>query len=277
MKGKKILTLIITISLLLIISPSCKRNAVEEPSPVGPSTLAVLLNLSTSTNVLFAGLNRQTATITAILRKYDGTPMAGYTIYFEIRDDQGFSVYLGFFNDNQSSASATTNSSGEANVVYYGPLAEELTSNSQIYIYAIVAGSGKEYIVEKVPIYLIRDLIEFTFTAYANPNVLWCTSTSPESVITAEVKLANGVPLFGAPIHFKILSGRGEFENGKRKMSAQTDSNGRAQVIYLGPTKSELPGESEWVQIRVFLENAGQTEEDIIYQDISIRLEKGSD
>ena len=277
MKGKKILILIVSFSLLLIISTSCQRDTIEEPSPVGPSTLAVLLKVSTSTNVLFAGTNRQTATITAVLQKYDGTPMAGYTIYFELRDDQGFPVYLGYFGDNQSTTSTTTNSSGEASVVYYGPLAEELTTNTQIYIQAIVAGTGKEYIVEKVPVYLIRNLIEFSFTAYADPNVLWCTSTPPESLITAEVKLVNGVPLFGIPIHFKIISGRGELENGKRKMSAQTDNSGQAQVIYQGPTKSELPGESDWVQIRVFLENAGQTADDIIYQDLSIRLEKGSD
>ncbi|HHF42498.1 MAG TPA: hypothetical protein ENL38_02120 [Candidatus Aminicenantes bacterium] len=277
MKVKKTLILIIGLSFLLAITSSCKRSAVEEPSPVGPSTLAVLLKLTTSTNVLFAGLNRQTANITAVLQKYDGTPLSGRTIYFEIRDAQGLSVYYGFFNGKDSSASAVTNSSGEASVVYYGPLAQELTSNEQIYIYAIVAGSGKEYIVEKVPIYLIRDLLEFTFTAYANPNVLWCTSEKPESIITAEVKLVNGVPLYGAPIHVKILSGRGEFENGKRKISTETDNNGLAQVTYIGPTKSELPGEWEWVQIRVFLENAGQTADESVYRDISIRLEKGSD
>ena len=277
MKGKKILILIVSFSLLLIISTSCQRDTIEEPSPVGPSTLAVLLKVSTSTNVLFAGTNRQTATITAVLQKYDGTPMAGYTIYFELRDDQGFPVYLGYFGDNQSTASTTTNSSGEASVVYYGPLAEELTTNTQIYIQAIVAGTGKEYIVEKVPVYLIRNLIEFSFTAYADPNILWCTSTAPESLITAKVKLVNGVPLSGIPIHFKILSGQGEFENGKRNMSAQTDANGQAQVIYLGPTKNELPTDHSWVTIRVLLESSAQPVEDTFHQDLPIRLEKGSD
>jgi len=275
MKVKKTLILIIGLSFLLAITSSCKRSAVEEPSPVGPSTLAVLLKLTTSTNVLFAGLNRQTANITAVLQKYDGTPLSGRTIYFEIRDAQGLSVYYGFFNGKDSSASAVTNSSGEASVVYYGPLAQELTSNEQIYIYAIVAGSGKEYIVEKIPIYLIRDLIELTLNAYANPNVLWCTSSHPESIITAEVKLINGIPIYGIPIHIKIITGRGEFENGKRKISTATDSNGRAQVTYIGPTKSELPGEFQWVQIRVFVENAGETKDEILHRDVYIRLEKG--
>jgi len=274
MKVKKTLILIIGLSFLLAITSSCKRSAVEEPSPVGPSTLAVLLKLTTSTNVLFAGLNRQTANITAVLQKYDGTPLSGRTIYFEIKDEQGLAVYLGFFNGNQSSASAVTNSSGEASVVYYGPLAQELTANAQVYIYAIVAGSGKEYIVEKIPVYLIRELIEFNFELSANPNVLWCTNKKSESSILASVKLLNGVPLYGAKIYFKILSGPGEFENGKRKMATETDTQGNASVIYLGPPKSELTSEFMWVEIQAILES---NSEDVIHKEVTIRLEKGTD
>lgn len=276
MRWKIKLLVIFGLSISLLFSSSCKRSQVEEPSPVGPSTLSVILKLTTTTNVLFAGLeSRPTTTITANLTKYDGIPIANRTIHFEIRDANGFPVTIGFFDGNQSSKTVVTNSDGEAQCQYYGPIATELTSNIDLFIYAIVAGEGKEYIWERTPLYVIRDVIEFSFNAYADPNVLWCTSEAPESKINAVVKLINGVPCSGAKVLYKITNGKGEFENGLRKITAYTDSQGVASVTYIGPTKSELPTEFQWVTIRAILQNSGINSDDIIYEDIQIRLEKG--
>ncbi|MEA2006502.1 MAG: hypothetical protein U9O50_09640 [Acidobacteriota bacterium] len=148
--------IVFSIALTLVLFSSCKRTAIEEPSPIGPSTFSVILNLSASPNVLFAGATREISTIKASLKKFDGASLPGKTIYFEIRKESGIKVNLGSFGNNTFVKRTDTDQNGEATVKYYGPTAKEIRSNRSIYIYAIVAGDGKEYIIEKVPIYIIR-------------------------------------------------------------------------------------------------------------------------
>ncbi len=290
MRWKIKLLLIFGLSISLLLSSSCKRNQIQEPSPVGPSTLSVILKLTTSTNVLFAGLeSRPVTTITAHLSKYDGIPIPNRTIHFEIRDASGFPATIGFFDGNQSSKTVVTNSNGEASCQYYGPTASELPTYSEspndieIYIQAIVAGEGKEYIWERTPLYIIRDVIELDLQAYAVPNVLWVTSTPPKAKINALVTLANGAPLVGARVFYKIRpldeegnEGRGEFENGTRNIRTITNSEGKASVTYFGPYLPHFPANQDeaWVTIRVILQTSGVNED--IYVDVKIRLVKGN-
>jgi len=158
--------IVFPIALTLVLFSSCKRTPIEEPSPIGPSTFSVILNLSASPNVIFAGspseTSRQISTIKASLKKFDGTPLHGKTIHFEIRDSSANIVNIGFFGGDVSVKAKVTDQNGETIVNYYGPFARELnalgltTDNVKIYIYAYVSGDGKEYIIEKTPIYIIR-------------------------------------------------------------------------------------------------------------------------
>ena len=85
MKTKRVLTLALGL-VLLLASSACTRHDVGTPSPVGPSSFAVLLKLSASPNVIGGGSDRQRSTISVSLKRFDGTPLAGRTVHFEIRD-----------------------------------------------------------------------------------------------------------------------------------------------------------------------------------------------
>jgi len=157
MNSKIKFLIVFPLVLTFVLFSSCKRTAIEEPSPIGPSTFSVILNLSASPNVIFAWWSsRETSTIKSTLKKFDGTPLHGKTIYFEIRNESGIKVNLGSFGNNTFVKRMDTDQNGEATVKYYGPTAKEIRSNRSIYIYAIVSGDGKEYIIENTPIYIIR-------------------------------------------------------------------------------------------------------------------------
>ena len=147
---KQNIKVIIILALVLSFAfvSSCKRKALEEPSPFGPSSLSTILTLSANPNVITASTSRQAASITASFRKYDGTPIANTDIYFEIRNSAGARAYIGYFEGNQSVATKTTNSNGKARATYYGPLADELTGNSTVYIYASASWKGEEFVYE---------------------------------------------------------------------------------------------------------------------------------
>jgi len=266
--------IVFPIAITLVLFSSCKRTAIEEPSPIGPSTFSVILNLSASPNVIFAGgaeYSREISTIKASLKKFDGMPLSDKTIHFEVRNAFGSKAYIGFFDENESIKTKVTDQNGEVTVQYYGPNAQELSDNETIYIYAIVSGDGKEYIVEKTPIYIIRDITEISFELYADPNVLWCTSTNPRSQIKAVCKKANGIPLVGRKVFFTILKGMGHFSNGKTKYVAYTDEEGIAIATYVGPTKSEI-NYDRWVTIRGQLETS---DPDWLHKEVNIRLNVG--
>jgi hypothetical protein len=159
-KMKKNKTLVfITLSLLLsvFVVTSC-RDAVKETPPTGPSSFAILLSLNANPNVLFAGLTtRQISVITASLKKYDGTPLSGQTIYFEIVNGNGAKVDLGYFEGYLSLQSKVTDGSGATSVNYYGPLSGEIAADGYLYIRATAAGQGSQFIIEKTPVYFVRD------------------------------------------------------------------------------------------------------------------------
>jgi hypothetical protein len=156
-KMKKNKTLVfITLSLVLsvFVVTSC-RDAVKEPPPTGPSSFAILLSLNANPNVLFAGpTTRQMSTITATLKEYDGTPLSGETIYFEIVNGQGTKIDLGYF-DPLLTQSKVTDGSGIAEVLYFGPLYGEVVNNRYLYIRATVAGQGSQIITTTAPIYFV--------------------------------------------------------------------------------------------------------------------------
>jgi len=270
MKNKRNIIIVFSLALILSFLPSC-RNAVEEPAPFGPSSLSILLHTSANPNVLFAGSTREVTNITASLKKFDGTPLSNISIHFEVRNAGGSRYDIGYFEGNQSVKTKTTDSSGLVSLSYYGPTAQEILGNQTLYIYAYAAWEGREIIAELTPVYIVRDGTAPIFELTADPNVLWCTSERPESLITGIFSYAGGAPVVGCKVFFEILSGPGVFSNSKTITFAYTDNEGIASATYIGPTKYEIDADQD-VTIR------GQPETstpDSIYEDVDIRLIRG--
>lgn len=150
--------LVITATLVffvIMIMGSCTRSQLDEPSPLGPSTVSTIFKVTASPNVLTAGPSRQSSMITASLKKYNDTPLPGKTIHFDIRNSLGQKIYDGFFPNNKHTVTRVTDSQGIAKVKYYGPNAREISSEREIYIYAFVAWEGQEYLIARASIYVI--------------------------------------------------------------------------------------------------------------------------
>ena len=249
MKNKKAIIPALTLVALMMFTASCKRNSIEEPSPFGPSTFSVILNMSASPNVLFAGGNRELTTITASLERYDGMAIADKTIHFDIRDEFGTNITVGYFEGNLSTTTKVTDQNGMVSLNYFGPFAQELLSDVTVYITAIVAWEGEEFISDFAPVFIIRDASTMTFVISADPNTLLATDSRPTSQISAYLNTADGIPASGRKVFFWIdevpgyfMSG-GVFEGFKTLTSATTDENGFASVTYYGPTKYEIGGD----------------------------------
>lgn len=268
MKNKIYILMCILLGFTISFFSACTRSQVEEPSPLGPSTLSILLDVNSYPNVISAGESRQSVQITADLKKFDGVPLSNQTVTFEIRDELGSRLYVGFFEDNQSIVTKTTDGSGRASVTYHGPLAQEIfvanngqTADKQVYIYAFVGWEDNEFIADYSPVYIISDIVELTFDMQASPNVLWCSDESPYSEIKGLFKKADGAPIVGRKVFFKILKGKGEFEDGTRKTYVYTNAEGIATIRYVGPTAAEMDLSEELVTIQ------GQPETDWIHID----------
>jgi hypothetical protein len=249
--------------LIFTVIASCTRNAVDEPSPVGPSGFAISLKVSASPNVLFAGFQqRQSTTISAVLKKFNGEALAGRTVFFEIinatQSKRADSV--GYFEGAHAVATGVTDGNGIVSINYYGPTAEEIpisvdsnrnTAFDSYYIKANIAWEGKEMIEEWTPVYFVRDYSDIIFNVTVEPNILWCTNQRPEAVIKAFFAVPDGTPLAGRKIFFEIKSGPGKFSDGKIITSKQTDSNGYVILRYIGPKGNEMIRNRENVSITV--------------------------
>lgn len=241
------------VALSLVLFTSCVKKKVDDPSPLGPAGFAISLKVSASSNVIFAGsTQRDTTTVTAQLTKYDGSPLTGRTVYFEVNDANGLRSLdtIGYFEGHQAVASRVTDGSGRVSITYYGPKAAEVVANGYLYITANIAWEGAEIIREWAPVYVVRDYSDLIFNIKVDPNILWCTNTRPESTITVFFAVPDGTPIVGRKIFFEILSGLGQFKDGTRKTAKETDANGYVTMIYQGPTGGELL-DDQWVTIRV--------------------------
>ncbi|MBN2245176.1 MAG: hypothetical protein JW755_04960 [Candidatus Aminicenantes bacterium] len=229
--------------------------------------------LSSQPNVLFAGDTRESSLITAILTAAGGISVANQPIYFEVTDDQGNKLNVGFFEGNVPAIKKSTNKAGEVSVTYFGPIASEITDNITLYMKATLAGEGSDIISVLTPIYIIRDVTDVFFDLFADPNILWATSGRPHSKITAVFRKIDGTPFINKEIYFAVLSGPGEFGNGKNKAVAKTDSTGTASVTYYGPTKKQITG----TYVDVVIQGQPQTKTpNYIHKEIDIRIRKGN-
>jgi hypothetical protein len=252
MKTKRVLTFGLGL-VLLLASSACSRNDVGTPSPVGPSSFAVLLKLSASRNVIYAGDQRDGSTISVSLKLYNGTPIPGRTVYFEICDATHVRIDVGYFEGMEKVISRQTDSGGNITFVYQGPLNEEISANTSVYIWATAASEGNEFIEDFAQVNIVRDsssagVLEIS----ANPNVIYASGGGEKkrqwSTITASLMSPDGTPLVGKTIYLEICDADhvqvdiGFFEGGDLVLSRKTDAEGTISVIYHGPLREELKG-----------------------------------
>jgi hypothetical protein len=150
-------TLILATGLVLVLAVTgCTRHGVEQPSPVGPSTLATVLKVTANPNVLNAGAHHAGTTIKASFMKYDGTPLAGRTVTFEVNDAADIRSHIGYFEDKTVVTTRVTDGGGNAYVTYYAPLKDEIHVSCVLHIWGTVAGEGSTFIQDFAEVYIIR-------------------------------------------------------------------------------------------------------------------------
>jgi len=247
MKTKRALTLALGLVLLLACS-ACTRHDVGTPSPVGPSSFSVLLKLSASPNVILAGGHRAGTTISASLKRFDGTPLADRTVYFEICDSSHNRVYIGFFEGQTSALSKQTDSGGNITFVYYGPLESEIETSTSVYIWAKAASEGNEFIEDFAQVDISRgsSLLPAVLKISADPNVISAGKHRQSTTITVSLTRLDGTPLANRTVYFEIGDSShnrvyiGFFEGQTSVLSRQTDAKGNINLIYYGPLASEI-------------------------------------
>jgi len=236
---------------LLLASSSCTRDAVETPSPVGPSSFSVILKVSASRNVIYAGEERDLSTISASLKRYDGTPLPGKTVYFEICDATHARIDIGYFEGMEKVISRQTDGGGNISFMYQGPLNQEIDANTAVYIWATVASEGNEFIEDFAQVHVVRDsssagILEIS----ANPNVVYASAGGEKmrqwSTVTTSLMSPDGTPIVGKTIYFDIGDADhvpvevGFFEGGTLVLAKKTDSEGMISLIYHAPLREEL-------------------------------------
>jgi len=146
-KRHKLIIAVLGLGLMLFVS--CERSAVREPSPVGPSTIALTFDLSANPNVIFAGTRRATSEIRAVV-KDGGAPLKNAVIYFTIMRGSAL------FYDNSQRVVAYSNENGVATVTLLGPLKAEITADQDILLEAQLDTSTPNTIQKDILIRVLR-------------------------------------------------------------------------------------------------------------------------
>ncbi|MEW6368959.1 MAG: PKD domain-containing protein [Acidobacteriota bacterium] len=114
------LCMLALVAVSLLTGLACKRDEVNEPGPpTGPSGASYFVSIFASPSVLPSNTGA-TSTITAILRKYDGSPIGGKPLRFEIVDGSLNTINLG----SLSQKNVTTDTAGVARTTYTVPGAD---------------------------------------------------------------------------------------------------------------------------------------------------------
>ena len=155
MNAKKLLILATGLVLALALM-SCSRNDIEEPSPLGPSTLATVLKITANPNVMDAGENRRSSMIVVSLKKFDGTPLAGRAVFLEVNDATDRRAHIGYFTGDDIVATRVTDGGGNAYIKYYAPVKDELRASCIVHIWASLPGNERTFLQEYTEIFNIR-------------------------------------------------------------------------------------------------------------------------
>lgn len=281
MKIKHNILIIVSLTLMLVLTSSCTRKAVDTPGPTGPSTYAIVIKADASPNVIIASTTRDETIVTVNVNNFQGIPLASETVVFEIIDPVTMLAdNIGYFEGNKTVISRVTDSNGVASVKYIGPLIDEMVDSdsahvpdvttmppANVYIRASLSWRGEQFIADFAPVEIIIDRNSLELLLRANPNVLWIAGGPQKSTLTATLRKVEGAPIKGRKIFFTFKSGPGEFQNGKRTAFVITNANGEAKVVYVSPDRNHIGSDGITVRIRAHLEtddpNWAHTETDI--------------
>jgi hypothetical protein len=268
MKTKLNILIIVSLVLMLGLTSSCTRSAVDEPGPTGPSTYSIIIKADASPNVIIASTSRDSTNITATVTNYQGMPLANETVVFEIIDpDTLLAENIGYFEGNQTVVKRVTDSNGAVTVRYIGPLVDEMidsdsdhipdattTPPMNVFIRASLSWRGEQFIADFAPIEIIIDAKDLELLLRAKPNVLWIVGAPETSILTATLRKVEGAPIAGRNIFFTIEDGPGEFKNGKRTAYVTTNQNGEAKITYRSPDRNHIDRDRIRVRIKAHLE-----------------------
>ena len=204
----------------------------------------IYIELVANPSVLVAGAYRGVSQVTATLTESGGKPVANETVFFKVNEDDSGNR-LGYFENFQTVIEKTTNSSGVAQVTYFGPIDQEYPDDLEDECIEIEAWLNEiredceDCTCVSTPICIVQEGKDLTLELFANPNVLLCSDERPESQIIAYFK-EGAKPVVNRNVFFTITSGSGTFSNDKTSIATHTDESGIATVQYVGPTKDEI-------------------------------------
>jgi len=290
MKTKLNILIIVSLAVMLTLTGSCTRKAVETPGPTGPSTYAIVIEADASPNVIIASENRDETIITATVTNFQGMPLANETVVFDIIDPTTMqpAENAGYFEGRNTVVTRVTDSNGTVSVKYIGPLVDEIIYSEtdapepddvvgdppvEVYIRASLAWQGEQFIVDYAPIEIIVDFKDLELILRADPNVLWIVGGPLKSTFTATLRKVEGAPVKGRTIFFSFMLGPGEFQNGNRTAFVTTNANGEAKVVYVSPDRNHIASDGIKVKIRAQLETK---DPNWAHSETSIYLNRGN-
>jgi hypothetical protein len=150
-------SLILATGLVLVLAlTSCTRHDIDQPSPIGPSTLATVMKVSANPNVMDAGERRRSSMIVVSLKKYDGTPIAGRAVFLEVNDATDRRAHIGYFSGDDIVATRVTDGGGNAYITYYAPVKDEIRASCIVHIWASIPGDERTFLQEYTEIFIVR-------------------------------------------------------------------------------------------------------------------------
>jgi len=146
---KKILFLLIIMSLVLAVS-SCKRSDVVDPPWDSPVGLNILVEGLVNPSVLLIDGRIHTSSVYVKVTDSHGNPQANKIVFFEqLRTtDTTKQVSWGYFPNNSSTYQKATDANGEVRVTFYWPTEYY---NYQMYIHALLVVCDRSYLNLGVP------------------------------------------------------------------------------------------------------------------------------
>lgn len=135
--------------LLLIAVPACKRSAVEEPTPFGPASIFVNLDLFANPDVILTSQVREISEIRALV-KIGGEPAANQLVVFTIVRGPGE------FEDYRIRTAVATNSNGYAFINYLSPTKYQMNGDETVVIQAQLQTFSPYFEWETIEIRLLQ-------------------------------------------------------------------------------------------------------------------------
>jgi all-beta uncharacterized protein len=166
MKKNTISSIIVIITLIGLLSlTSCKRTAVNDPEVIPNAGFRIILSGTANPSTLYVPQAEPSVATTIAVRALnnDGSPARGYDIVFE--DLFGY----GYFEGYKVSDSRTTDSNGNASIVYFIPPMAGVKSSVTGQIKATLVDNGR---IDNLPLSDVYDVIPIRVVPYINQGII---------------------------------------------------------------------------------------------------------